>query len=200
MPRPPIAEEKVRAAIAELHAAGEDVTVSAVRARVGTGSFTTIGAIVAAWRREQSTQESIPTVPDRLGAVLGQIWTEAWRDASKLFDAERTALAAERSALEREKKEMEKEIERLEVALATASEELQELKAINTGLAETVTTTQTKLAKEEAAAEVLKSDLREVKEELKQVRSDLTSWIERGTKAETALASGAQAAGARKEK
>ncbi len=197
MPRPPIAEEKVRAAIAELEAAGEDVTVSAVRAKVGTGSFTTIGAIVAAWRKEQSTQELIPAIPDRLGAVLGQIWTEAWRSASKLFDAERKALSEERSALEREKNEMEKEIERLEVALATASEEVQDLKAINTTLKETVATTQTKLAKEEAAAQVLKTDLREVKDELKQARADLTSWIERGTRAESALAS-AQGAGERK--
>jgi chromosome segregation ATPase len=128
---------------------------------------------------------------------LGQIWTEAWRDASKLFDAERKALAGERSALEREKNEMEKEIERLETALTTASEELHDLKAINTAIKETVATTQTKLAKEEAAAQVLKNDLREVKEELKEVRADLTSWIQRGTKAESALTS-AQGAGERK--
>ena len=91
---------------------------------------------------------------------------------------------------------MEKEIERLEAALTTASEELQDLKAINTALKETVATTQTKLATEEAAAQVLKTDLREVKDELKQARADLTSWIERGTRAESTLAS-AQGAGER---
>ena len=68
MARSGVSPEQVREVITALEAEGRDVSVIAVRERLGSGSYSTIGAVVQEWRkeREQSARPAPPAPPERL--------------------------------------------------------------------------------------------------------------------------------------
>ena len=62
MGRPGIEQGKVREVIDELDAEGKAISVTSIRERLGSGSYSTLGAVLAAWRRERA-KAVLPTVP-----------------------------------------------------------------------------------------------------------------------------------------
>ena len=78
MGRPGVSADQIAEVICELDAAGREVTVTAVRERLGSGSFTTIGAALNEWRREQAqaTRPVVPKPPESLLVLWRQLWSE----------------------------------------------------------------------------------------------------------------------------
>src|SRR5262249_45722230 len=124
MARPGIGSERILEVIRELEGQGVEPTVTAVRERLGTGSYSTIGAVLADWRqsRAKGARPAVPEAPDAVRNLFGQLWAEAWNAAMRVHEPERQAFARERQEYERGKSEMLSEIARLETELEGAKE------------------------------------------------------------------------------
>src|SRR5512135_759977 len=141
MARPGVGTEKIIQVIREVEAAGREPTATSVRERLGSGSYTTIAAVLADWRREKASQlqAEIPEPPEGLRYLFTQLWAEAWKAALNVHEPERQAFARAREQQERIDSEMVAEIARLEGELERETEEtartLQGLQAQRTALA-----------------------------------------------------------------
>src|SRR5512135_3019147 len=84
-------QDKVREAIKVLEAEKKEVNAIAIRERLGSGSYSTITAVLAAWRREQAAavRPIIPEMPDALTHLLRHLWEEAWKAADSVHESER---------------------------------------------------------------------------------------------------------------
>ena len=124
MARPGITKQQVFDTASALRDEGILPTVSAVRERLGTGSFSTVGNHLSAWKAEVANQEvaEIPDIPDAVQSVFQQVWAAAAKAAQKDVETQRQAMEAMRRELEKEKSEMTKEIQRLEQNLDSAAE------------------------------------------------------------------------------
>jgi chromosome segregation ATPase len=134
MPRPGVGAERIVEAINELEAQAKEVTVTAVRERLGTGSFSTIGAVVSDWRQQRAkeTRAPVPEPPEGMRGWVSQLWTEAWNGAMKVHEPERQAFARDREEFERGKAEMLSEIARLEAQLDQEKEQTAKAVAVLT--------------------------------------------------------------------
>lgn len=76
MARPGIGTEKIIEVIRELEATGREPTATAVREQLGSGSYSTIAAVLADWRREKArdTETPIPEPPDSVRHLLSHLW------------------------------------------------------------------------------------------------------------------------------
>ena len=72
MARPGVTPARIGEVIKQLEAEGAEVTVTALRERLGTGSYSTLGAVLNDWRREQArtARPAIPEVPETLAHLL----------------------------------------------------------------------------------------------------------------------------------
>lgn len=111
--------------IRELEASGREPTATAVRELLGSGSYTTIAAVLADWRREKASKTKAPTLepPDTVRHLMTHLWAEAWRAALGIHEPERQAFARERQEHERAKAELLAEIARLEGELEAEKEQ-----------------------------------------------------------------------------
>src|SRR3954465_3296901 len=118
MARPGVGTERIVEVIKELEASGREATATAVRERLGAGSYSTIAAVLTDWRREKASETRSPTpeLPDGVRQLLTPLWAEAWKAAMSVHEPERQAMARERQEHERTKSEMVAEIARLEDA------------------------------------------------------------------------------------
>lgn len=124
MARPGVGAEKIVEVIREMEAEGREPTVTGVRERLGSGSFSTIGAVLSDWRRQRAS-EALPTVPEPPESVrlaFGHAWSEAWTAANKVLEPERQGFARERQEHERARSELLAEIARLEAELEEEKE------------------------------------------------------------------------------
>src|SRR4051812_48807816 len=121
MPRPGVGADRIIETIKQLDSEGIDPTVTAIRDRLGTGSFSTIGTVLSDWRqcRAKEARPPVPEPSDSVRGLFGQLWAEAWTSAMKIHEPERQAFARDRKEYERGKAEMLKEIERLETERET---------------------------------------------------------------------------------
>ena len=104
MARTGITDEQVYQVAAELEAGGTTATVSAVRGRLGTGSFTTIQAALDRWKADrETTARTVPEPPTRVTGLVSLVWTEAWKAAAETHDAEKKTLTEERQRLEKDR-------------------------------------------------------------------------------------------------
>jgi transketolase len=124
MARPGVGVEKITEAIRELEARGKEPTVTAIRERLGSGSYSTIGAVLADWRRERASEArpAVPESPDIVRNMVNQLWAEAWNGVMRVHEPERQAFQRERQEHERTKGEMLAEIARLEGELEAERE------------------------------------------------------------------------------
>ncbi len=123
-------KKEIMAAIRELDAAGEKVTVEAVRDALGSGSFSTITPIVKEWRMEKNGQQSAPAEVQHLMSDLAdQIWTQAEAAASKRFAGEKFELQQKIDELVEDDDEKTKEIVRLEEEVAKLKDQIVDMEA-----------------------------------------------------------------------
>src|SRR3954470_24780452 len=98
MARPGVGTERIEEVIRQLETEGIEPTVTAVRERLGSGSFSTIGAVLSDWRqsRAKETRPAVPEPSDSVRGLFGQLWAEAWNSAMKVHEPEREAFARDR--------------------------------------------------------------------------------------------------------
>jgi chromosome segregation ATPase len=178
MARLGVTESDIKQAIQALEAEGVALTVSSIRARLGTGSFTTISTVLQRYReeRERAVTATVPELPKPLQGLFEQVWAEAWRQADAKADTERQAHA-----------EMQAEIERLEKALADQAVETQEIKATLDAKTEALQNAEIQTARLQAALTAAQSEAQQAREGSVKMQEQLTSWVERATRAETKL-------------
>lgn len=119
MAREGITQAQVFNAADAISSAGQNPTVASIRAKLGTGSFTTITAHLRAWKEQVITSEpETSDVPEEVTAALGRAAEIVWKAANEHFARELAALrkAADDTALKAyaEADEARTEIERLE--------------------------------------------------------------------------------------
>lgn len=124
MARPGIGPDRIIEVIKQLDAQGTEPTVTAVREKLGTGSFSTIGTVLADWRQSKvkEARPAVPEPPETVRGLFGQLWAEAWNAAMRVHEPERQAFARDRQEYERGKTEMLAEIARLEAEIEAAKE------------------------------------------------------------------------------
>src|SRR3954470_15687915 len=124
MARPGVGSERIVEVIKELEIAGREPTATAVRERLGSGSYSTIAAVLTDWRRDKASETRTPTPepPDGVRQLLIPLWSEAWKAATSVHEPERQAFVRERQEHERTKAEMITEICRLENQLTPERE------------------------------------------------------------------------------
>lgn len=123
MARPGVGVERILEAIKDLEAAGREPTATAVRERLGSGSYSTIAAVLTDWRRDKAqARPAVPEPPESVKNLSSQLWTAAWAAAMSVHEPERQAFATDRQEFERQKTEMHSEIARLEAELDAEKE------------------------------------------------------------------------------
>ena len=129
MARQGISREQIFEAAAALQAEGTPATVQAVRARIGTGSYTTISRHLDEWRKEHAGQApaNIPEMPEKVLGAFQQVWATAAKAAQDEVDTQRQALEAMRREIAKAQADMVAEIQRLEQALEETGRKVDEL-------------------------------------------------------------------------
>lgn len=189
MARTGITDERVQQVAAELEAEGTAATVSAIRGRLGTGSFTTIQAALDRWKADRKSGERpTPEPPARVTALVSLVWVEAWKTAAEAHDAEKRSFAEERHRLEKDRNELVAEVTRLEGETAAAGQLLDTLRASVQALEAAGHEAQLALARETAVREAAQQDVERLRGDATSLRQQLTEWVERATRAETQLA------------
>src|SRR5512146_1619649 len=124
MARPGVGSERIMEVTRELEAEGREPTATAVRERLGSGSYTTIAAVLADWRRAKASEAKAPTPepPETVRHLMTHLWAEVWKAALGVHKPERQAFARERQEHERAKAELLAEIARLEGELEAETE------------------------------------------------------------------------------
>lgn len=133
MAREGISKAQVFNAADAISAAGQNPTVAGVRAKIGTGSFTTITAFLREWKEQALNQEADEAVdvPEEVTQALGRAAEIVWKAANEHFARELAALrkAADEHALAymAEAHEAAEEIHRLERENLDQSERINSL-------------------------------------------------------------------------
>ncbi len=189
MARPGVGVERITEVIRELESQGREPTVTAIRERLGQGSFSTIGAVLADWRRERASEArpAVPEPPESVRHLVTQLWAEAWKAADSVHEPERQAFQRERHDSERLRAEMAGEITRLEEELARVESEREAAKDAAMKAGEELEREQVGRARAESTAQTLQAELTEIRAEGRKTLETVATWVERATRAETKL-------------
>jgi chromosome segregation ATPase len=124
MARPGITQGQVFEVAETLVAEGLAPTVPLVRERLGSGSFTTLGEHLRAWKEKHAAAAvaEIHDMPEKVRAAFQLAWQVAFRNAQTEVETQRQALEAMRREMEREQRDMTEEIRRLEREIEAAVE------------------------------------------------------------------------------
>ena len=184
-----ITESQIRDAIARLQAEGLSPSPGRVRSILGTGSYSTIGAVIAKCRDEQE-QAAKSEIPEPSAAVQGlfrQVWLEARQAANQSHDSERAGFQGERAVWEQSKAEMDDEIKRLESALTDYQQQLDQATHSMEQHAQELTTKETDLARAMARLETLQNEINHLREQRTRSDERLAELAQRAAKAEALL-------------
>ena len=115
-----ITTNDIHTAADALVARGKKPTLAAIRAELGTGSFSTIGEGLKTWKQQQVQQTPAVTAPEavaqRAAELAVQIWVVAQEEAEQRMQVERAAMEQQRQELENARVEA---MEAADTALAT---------------------------------------------------------------------------------
>ena len=181
-----LTETQIRDAISRLQAEGLAPSPGKVRSILGSGSYSTIGAVLAKWREEQeaAATSEIAEPPAVVVGLFRQLWREAQKAANQTHDAERAGFQAERTAWQQTKAEMNQEIERLESALHDCQQELDECTRLQEQQSQDLASMGKVLAAAQARVEALENETTHLREERLRSEQLLAQLTERAAKAE----------------
>jgi FtsZ-binding cell division protein ZapB len=137
MPRLGINAEQIIQAAETLVARNVEPTMAAVREELGgTGSFSTIGSVLKAWRMERAEtnrQLAGTPIPEELQGILtlafGKTWAAALATAEAGLAPQREALAKEKLEVEASRKECQEVIQTLENRIESLEDALRKAEA-----------------------------------------------------------------------
>ena len=130
-----LSEQQIHEAADEIAASGERPTLAAVRAKLGGGSFTTIGEALKTWREAQTEDHALAQVElpepvqERLEAATAALWQAAVAEAERRLLAERQALTEAQAEAECAVTEAKEAVTTLEAEAADYQQEIERLKA-----------------------------------------------------------------------
>lgn len=127
----PITKDQILRAIEEIQHEGKDKpTNAAIRAKLGSGSLSTINAVLKEWKAQQSTTITAPPeAAEVMKPSLDRLWTLARADAEAGFAYEKAGLLEEIEAHKEFDLQNEKEIESLDAELKASKARAAELEA-----------------------------------------------------------------------
>ena len=189
MARPGVPPARIQEVIQQLDTEGAEVTVTAVRERLGSGSYSTIGTVLNDWRqtRAQAARPAIPEMPEPLYHLVRHLWAEAWKSADAAHDPERHAFDRERTEHEKAKQELAAEIRRLEAELERLAAEGESCRETLAQRQQELEAARVELTKATSTASVLQGELERLRTEGQKAIENLTAWVERASKAEMKL-------------
>lgn len=121
MTKPIATSESVQAAADQLHAEGREITIDAIRERIGGGSETTVLRHLQRWRETPRNSIAAPPLPSSVNTAfdgfVARLWTEAWAHAARDIEAAKSRAAAEVDVALRQRTEVQELSERHEVEL-----------------------------------------------------------------------------------
>ena len=199
MGRPGIEPDKIRKVISELDAEGKAVSVTSIRERLGSGSYSTFSAVLAEWRREraEAVLPTVPAIPEGVTHLVEHLWAEAWKAADSIHDPERQTFQRERAEHEQLRAEKDQEIARLEAELSRVEAERESARAALTKAGEELERERVERAKAESTARTLQAELTELRVESRRATETVAVWVERASRAEARLEELAKGAGGR---
>lgn len=106
-----ITKEQILAVADQLDAAGQKPTLTAIRKRLGSGSYTTISEAMSEWRNRKMALAAAPreappaAITEHLSEFGHDVWTAALALAHGRFDAERAGFHQERQQAQGEAQE-----------------------------------------------------------------------------------------------
>ena len=194
-----IKPERVREVIKELEADRKKASFTAIRERLGGGSYSTIAAVLTQWRREQAeaVRPVVPEIPESLTHLLRHLWAEAWKAADAVHEPERQAREREQVEHEQLRAEMGQEIARLEAELSRVEAERESARAALTKAEEELEQERVERAKAENTVGILQAEVTELRAESRKALETVTAWVERASRAEARLEELAKGAGER---
>ena len=184
-----VSEAQIREAIVELVDTHQEPTTTKIRNLLGTGSFTTIGAVLTRWRAEQeaSTQSPIPPIPEAVGRHFRRVWQEACKSAVDAHESERTGFQTARSHWEVERKELQTEISRLETLVAELDEDLDSVKSAEQQQQQRLVDYEKQLSVVHGNNQSCTLEVERLRTDAAQSLQQIRSLSERAAKAETLL-------------
>ena len=179
-----------------LDAEGKAISVTSIRERLGSGSYSTLGAVLAAWRRERAKAvlPTVPAIPEGVSRLVGNLWAEAWKAADSIHEPERQTFQRERVEHEQLRAEKDQEIARLEAELSHVEAERESVRGALVK-AEEELPERVERAKAEATVGTLQAELTELRDESRKALETVTAWVERASRAEARLEELAKCAG-----
>lgn len=121
MAREGVTRAQVFDAADAISATGQNPTVQTIRAKLGSGSFTTITALLREWKSQATEPATELDVPEAVTAALGRAAELVWKAAQDHFAHELATLQKEAdrrvNVAETRASEAEAEIERLEAEI-----------------------------------------------------------------------------------
>src|SRR5512135_2763701 len=176
MGRPGIEQNKIREVIDELDAEGKAISVTSIRERLGSGSYSTLGAVLAAWRKERAAAvlPTVPAIPEGVSRLVGNLWAEAWKAADSVHEPERQAIKRERAEHEQLRAEKDQEIARLEAELSRVEAERESARAAMAKAGEELERERVERTKAENTARLLETEVTELRAESRQTLETVT--------------------------
>lgn len=188
MARSGLTDIEIMDAVNALQTEGAAVTVQTVRSRLGTGSFTTIQAALERWRKTRTESANlIPEMPEKVASLARLLWGEAWSEASRSFETEKTAFAEERQRFEALRVEMTNEISRLETELTAAHVSRRTLEERLRVAEQASQELELALKKEEGLRQGLRQETERLRQECATLRDEVKTSLERASRAEGRL-------------
>lgn len=152
-----ITTDAIHTAANALVARGKKPTLAAIRAELGTGSFSTISEGLKTWKQQQVKQAPAVTAPEavaqRAAELAAQVWVVAQQEAEQRMQLERATVELRQQELEAARSEA---MEAADTALAGQEVLQQQLEATKTerdAVQQQVAVLQAKLAETVAWAE-----------------------------------------------
>src|SRR5512135_2734235 len=197
MGRPGIEQSKIREVIDALDAEGKAISVTSIRERLGSGSYSTLGAVLAAWRKEraEAVLPTVPAIPEGVSRLVGHLWAEAWKAADSVHEPEREKFQRERAEHEQLRAEKDQEIGRLEAELSRVEAERESARAALAKAGEELEQERVERTKAENTARLLETEVTDLRAESRKALETVTAWVERASRAEARLEELAKGAG-----
>ena len=187
-----------------LVARGKKPTLAAIRAELGTGSFSTISEGLKTWKQQQVQQAPAVTAPEavsqRAAELAVQVWVIAQEEAEQRMQLERTTMEQQRQELENARVEAMEAADTALAAQEALQQQLEATKAEHAAVQQQVAVLQAQLAETVARAEraeTLANAARAAETEAREAAAELRGRLEAVERAQAkAIEPGHGAAGA----
>lgn len=157
----------VHATADALAAAGKKPTLAAIRAALGTGSYSTIGEAMKSWEKQAAQEAPAATTPQAVTNKAAELAAQVWAIAQELAEQQ---MQAAREEIEKQRQAMEAQrVEAVELAdaLAAELEELRKTAAVQAAKLESMADRIAHAEKQAEAARAAEIEAREAAAELR---------------------------------